>query len=263
MIELTTQASKSFYNEEEDFDGGVLEEGQQRSSYVGKVGMGLYQANIVRYPNDYTDSETGEVIPAGHVRYYNQRNKKWETYEHMDELVQYGYIPDMLYLKNKSGQLYSVDNNSFDVPVQNLDFFMSNGSNKLTPEMIEGINLMADIPGADEKNIFITSMHRGRDHSLSQAYPDSKHIIGDAVDLRVKKGTEIDEDLVDFYYDVHNKLKDQGYHVQLEAKGDLYTKMVNKYGKDFVRFVKHATGPHVHIQYNRPDSDLNKEDFFE
>lgn len=76
LLELTVQATKSFYGNEPNFGDDVLKTGQSRQSNTGKVGVGMYQAPIHKYAIDTIDPETGETIKAGHVRYFNQREQK-------------------------------------------------------------------------------------------------------------------------------------------------------------------------------------------
>lgn len=180
----------------------------------------------------------------------------------MDKLVQYGYLPDLAYMKNKAGKLISVDNNSFDVPLQNMDFFTSNGTNKLTSEMVEGINMFSNVEGVENVNLFVNSMHRGADHDLTKQYPNSRHVMGDAVDFSVRNGSQIDHDLIDFYYKAHQQVKNNGYDLILEADDELYKTMVAKYGTEFVKkMYDHSTGVHVHMEYNRPK--LTEEDLYQ
>jgi len=198
FLELIREGLTSFYPK----DGGMgefapdsMQEGQKLQNITGHVGASIgrgYIAPITRYPNDTRDPDTGEVIKAGHIKYYNLRDNKYEHYDNMERLIRKGYIPDLMYLENNSANLIGVTEFDFEgLNIKNLESFRRNGTHKITREMIDGVNKLKEVAGADEVPLFITSMNRIKEHYLEKDKETTgRHTLGDAVDLSIQKKNE-------------------------------------------------------------------------
>jgi hypothetical protein len=194
FLELIREGLVSFYPDDGgmgEFASDKMHEGQKLQSVVGHIGETLgrgYVAPLERYPNDTKDPDTGEVIKAGHIKYYNLRDQKYEYYDNMEKLVRKGYIPDLMYLENNSANLIGVTGFDFEgLNVQNLETFRRNGTHKITKEMINGVNKMREVAGSDQVPLFVTSMNRIKEHYLENDKKNiGRHTLGDALDFSIQ-----------------------------------------------------------------------------
>lgn len=239
--------------ENDDFVGNEMSRGQSRSAAVSEIGLGMVKRPVERLMYPAKDPVTGRVHPEGTFKYYSLSKKKHIYATSMSDITN-EFFQDESYVLNRSGEMSSVTPDTFDGQIDGIDSLMSTGHNMLHSTMIDVLTSFANSSTRPGGSLRMTSAFRDSAHPLSLENPRSPHMLGRAADFSVKKSDgSLNEELIDWFFDQYNELRDLGIKVQVEfpsATHEKYREFAQKYNEDFVRPVKHATGIHVHVHYD-------------
>lgn len=214
-----------------------------------EIGGGVFTRPIERLEHAWVDPVTKQSHPAGTFKYYSLSKEKYVyTGDPLDVTLE--YLSDRDATVNGSNKYQAFSEDTFGGKVTIPKEMTTKGTNTLSTNMLtilnEGILNDPLLPGT----LNMTSATRDRQHMLSKENPSSPHILGNAVDFSVLKGSSLHAPTIQFFKSKAAELSDVARIVLEFPPNDPRARQAAEtYGKDFVKIEDHATGPHIHIEY--------------
>lgn len=228
--------------------------GQKRSNPISMVDTGLIRLPVSRAV--VAQEINGQIVQEGTFIYKSPYTGEVKTSVDPIEITKMAYQDAMQLERYMTPENFAtVDVNTF-TNVKVNDNLIANGVNTITNPVYSILDRINNFATRDGRNITITSMRRSSNAG-------SAHALGDAVDLRIIDAsnnldyntiTTIDNAVTDWFsipavvplYDVILELPSSYTQAQL-------TELKNRYPGSKMKFIinPEATGPHVHIEFNR------------
>ncbi len=234
----------------------ILKPGQSRSSsavsLVEDYGEGLWTRPIERL--EFPMQVDGKTYETGTFKYYSIAQGKY-IYDTNPLVISQHYHMDRL--NSLSPSMTAFSRETFGNKVDISQDILQKGTNTLSQEVISVINndllSVPDVPG----KLQITSAYRSPSHKASMNNPDSKHLLGDAVDFSLKNSTgNIDEGWLNFFRERAEYLDSTGVNLSLEFQ-DASDPTYRRLYQDPI-FRPYLTlnpdligGAHAHLEYDR------------
>jgi len=214
-----------------------------------EIGGGVFTRPIERLETAWVDPVTKQSHPAGTFKYYSLSKEKYVyTGDPLDVTLE--YLQDRDTTINGSNKYQAFSENTFGGKVSIPKEMTAKGNNTLSTNMLtilnEGILNDPLLPGT----LNMSSATRDKQHMLSKENPSSPHILGNAVDFSVLKGSSLHAPTIEFFKGKAAELSDVARIVlEFPPNDPRAAQAAQTYGKDFVKIEDHATGPHIHIEY--------------